>query len=88
MSTKRCVFKEIRGIRLEPKLVSKVNVPNTTEYRLDEIAQSNLFKYKEDDTVKGLYDGVINVNDKTLDAEREAYTSIFAGTDEYGKTVQ
>lgn len=67
------------------KLVSKVNVPNTTEYRLDEIAQSNLFKYKEDDTVKGLYDGVINVNDKTLDAEREAYTSIFAGTDEYGK---
>ena len=67
------------------KLISKVNVPNTTEYRLDDIAQSNLFKYKEDDTVKGNYDGVINVNDKTLDAEREAYTSIFAGTDEYGK---
>ncbi len=67
------------------KLISKVNVPNTTEYRLDDIAQSNLFKYKEDDTVKGNYDGVINVNDKTLGAEREAYTSIFAGTDEYGK---
>lgn len=67
------------------KLISKVNVPNTTGYRLDDIAQSNLFKYKEDDTVKGNYDGVINVNDKTLDAEREAYTSIFAGTDEYGK---
>lgn len=67
------------------KLISKVNAPNTMEYRLDDIAQSNLFKYKEDDTVKGLYDGVINVNDKTLDAEREAYTSIFAGTDEYGK---
>ena len=82
---KEVYSKKIVAYDWSQKLISKVNVPNTTEYRLDDIAQSNLFKYKEDDTVKGNYDGVINVNDKTLDAEREAYTSIFAGTDEYGK---
>lgn len=60
------------------------NKPNMLEYRLNDFAQLNYLRYKEDPTVNGSYDGALQVLDYTLDSERDILTLPFAGTDMAG----
>lgn len=60
------------------------NKPNMLEYRLDDFAQQNYLRYKEDSTVNGSYDGALQVLDYTLESERDILTLPFAGTDMAG----
>lgn len=55
--------------------------PRSLKYTLDNIAQNNRFQYKEDDKVKGDYDGNIQVNDATIDYERDAIKPPFSACD-------
>ena len=58
--------------------------PRSLEYTLNNIAQNNRFRYKEDDSVNGNYDGNIQVNDATIDYERDAITLPFSACDTKG----
>ena len=55
--------------------------PQKISYTLDNFAQHNLFKYKEDDDVKGYYDSEIMVESETLDYERDVIELPFAACD-------
>lgn len=57
------------------------NKPKSMEYTVSDYCQHNHFKWKEDDTVEGDYDGDLTVNNKTLDYEKNAITMPFAATD-------
>lgn len=57
------------------------NKPKSMEYTISDYCQHNHFKWKEDDTVEGDYDGDMTVNNKTLDYEKDAITMPFAATD-------
>ena len=52
--------------------------PRNLQYTLDNIAQNNWFRYKEDDNVMGNYDGNIQVDDATIEYERNAITLPFS----------
>lgn len=52
--------------------------PRNLQYTLDNIAQNNWFRYKEDDNVMGNYDGNIQVDDTTIEYERDAITLPFS----------
>lgn len=52
--------------------------PRNLQYALDNIAQNNWFRYKEDDNVMGNYDGNIQVDDATIEDERDAITLPFS----------
>ena len=52
--------------------------PRSLKYTLDNIAQNNWFRYKEDDNVMGNYDGNIQVDDATIEYERDAITLPFS----------
>lgn len=66
------------------KVCSKLPVFGRTTYKLDDVARNNLFKYKDDDTVYGDYSANIQVDNKTLEYEREAVTLPFAASDQRG----
>lgn len=63
------------------KIVNRKIEPSEIEFRMDDMAQKNYFRYAEDDTVTGDYDSYITVDDKTLEASRDAVTLPFAATD-------
>lgn len=52
--------------------------PRNLQYTIDNIAQNNWFRYKEDDNVMGNYDGNIQVDDATIEYERDAITLPFS----------
>lgn len=58
--------------------------PREIKYVLDNIAQNNWFRYKEDDKVMGSYDGNIQVEDATIEYERDAITLPFSACDTKG----
>lgn len=58
--------------------------PRSLKYTLDNIAQNNWFRYKEDDNVMGNYDGNIQVDDATIEYERDAITLPFSSCDTKG----
>jgi hypothetical protein len=58
------------------------NEPKEISFKVsDNYARNNYYKWKEDDTVKGDYDGDLEVNNKSLDYEKEIITMPFAATD-------
>lgn len=58
------------------------NRPRNLSYTLDDFAQKNHMRWTEDDTVNiTVADGVIFVNDKTLEKDRDAITLPFAASD-------
>ena len=57
------------------------NKPKEMEYKLSEWKQHNRYKWKDDDTVKGDYDGDLRINNETLELERDVFTFPFAATD-------
>lgn len=77
---------ETRAYDWTKKVVAtyRENKPNMLEYRLNDFAQLNYLRYKEDSTVNGSYDGALQVLDYTLDSERDILTLPFAGTDMAG----
>ena len=56
--------------------------PNKIEYKVDNVAQKNLFVYKDDKTVRGNYNGQIVVDDATLEEEKDVAKLPFAASDE------
>ena len=56
-------------------------VAEETSYTPSGWAKKNLYKWKEDATVVGNYDGGIDVDDDTVDEERTVMTFPFAATD-------
>lgn len=65
------------------KLVAKDadNKPREMEYTMDGYAQKTWYKWKEDETVKGNYDGCISISNQLLDASTDAYEFPFAASD-------
>lgn len=57
------------------------NKPRTMNFTLDDWKQNNWYRWKEDDTVTGDYDGNLTIDNKTLDIERDVITFPFAATD-------
>ncbi|MEQ3235766.1 hypothetical protein [Bacteroides cellulosilyticus] len=57
------------------------NKPKTISFSLDGFAQKNIYKWKEDSSVSGSYDGYIYVNDETIEASKDSVTLSFAATD-------
>lgn len=57
------------------------NKPKEMEYAVADYCQHNRFRWKEDDTVEGNYDGDLAVNNKTLDYEKDAITMPFSSGD-------
>lgn len=55
------------------------NRPKVISFSLDGFAQENVYKWKDDD--EGRYDGIIHVDDDTLEDEAEVITIPFAGTE-------
>lgn len=55
------------------------NRPKLLSFSLDGFAQKNIYKWKDDD--EGKNDGIIYVDDKTLDEEEEIMTLPFAASD-------
>lgn len=60
------------------------NKPNKMSYILDNFAQNNRLKWKEDETVVGLFNGVIIVENNTLDLEKDTIMMPFAASDTRG----
>lgn len=57
------------------------NKAKAIEFKLNDYAQRNYYKWKEDDTVIGNYDGVLTIDNDTLDVERTIFEFPFAATD-------
>jgi hypothetical protein len=77
------VFDFSRAVDWSGRLLSVTSRPVAKDnaYSLDGWAQKNWFKWKEDETVLGDYDGSIDVDDETIDVERDIITFPFAATD-------
>lgn len=65
----------------------RTNKPKKLTYTLPDFAQKNYLKYKDDSTVKGDYNGYIQVIDATISEMRDMLTIPFAGTDMAGGTA-
>lgn len=78
-----------KGIALDwtRKVIPSYNndKPKELEYKIDDWAQSNWFRWAEDDRVTGEYDGEITITDATLEATRDIYVFPFAASD--GRSV-
>ena len=57
------------------------NKPESIEYTLSDYAQINYYKWKDDDTVKNNYDGVLKVANNSLDTEKTIMTLPIAASD-------
>lgn len=57
------------------------NKPEEIEFKLEDYAQNNWYRWKEDETVTGDYDGNLQVLNETLDKEQEIIEFPFAATD-------
>lgn len=64
-----------------PFLVADSDEPKSTSYAISTFAQRNWMRYKEDDTVVRNADGVLAIDNQTLDASREMLTLPFAASD-------
>lgn len=60
-------------------------VPSEATFTPSEWCRRNLYKWKEDDTVKGSYDGCLAIDNAALSESRDVITLPFAATD--GNTV-
>ena len=57
------------------------NKPKTISFFLDGFAQKNMYKWKEDDSVSGSYDGYIYVDDETIEVSKDSVTLPLAATE-------
>lgn len=57
------------------------NKPKELSYKLSDYGQNNWYKWKQDDTVVGNYDGDLVVEDGTLEVEKTIFEFPFAASD-------
>lgn len=57
------------------------NKPKAIDFRMDDYAQHNYYKWKADDKVLGDYNGDLAINNDTLDTEKTIFEFPFAATD-------
>lgn len=57
------------------------NKPKEMEFKLSDWKQNNWYRWKEDGTVTGSYDGDLQIGNDTLELERDVITFPFAATD-------
>ena len=57
------------------------NKPKELSYKLSDYGQNNWYKWKQDDTVVGNYDGNLVVEDGTLEVEKTIFEFPFAASD-------
>ena len=60
---------------------AKANKPKGIEFTIDGFAQRNILSYKDDNTVTGSFNGILSVNDETLEYENNMITLPFAASD-------
>lgn len=81
-----------KAVDWSDKLINRRIEPSSIEFHISDMAQKNYFRYKEDDTVLGNYDSFIEIDDDTLDTEKDIVTLPFAGMDKstyiYGGTTE
>lgn len=70
-----------KAVDWSDKLVNRRVEPSDIEFRMSDMAQKNYFRYAEDETVTGDYDGYILVDDKTLEYRKDLITLPFAASD-------
>ena len=77
------VFDWDNAVDWSGRILSPTNRPiaASKDFAVDGWAQRNWFKWKDDDTVKGDYNGSIDIEDQTIDTERDVATFPFAATD-------
>ena len=66
--------------RLVP--MDNTNRPRSQTFSVSDWAQANWYKWKEDELVRGNYDGSINISNKSLDETRDVVTFPFAASDD------
>ena len=57
------------------------NKPKAIDFRMEDYAQHNYYKWKDDDKVLGDYNGDLAINNETLDTEKTIFEFPFAATD-------
>lgn len=57
------------------------NKPKAIDFRMEDYAQHNYYKWKADDKVLGDYNGDLAINNETLDTEKTIFEFPFAATD-------
>lgn len=62
-------------------LIFKHGAPSERSFTYGQYAQNNIFRYASDDTVKTNADGVLGIDNDTLDAEKEVLKLDFAASD-------
>lgn len=77
------LFDWSRAVDWSTMLLSETERPVAlqTEYTINGWAQQNMWRWLEDETVKGNYDGGIDVDNETLEESRDVMTFPFAATD-------
>lgn len=77
------VFDWDNAVDWSGRILSPTNRPiaASKDFAVEGWAQKNWFKWKDDDTVKGDYNGSIDIEDQTIDTERDVVTFPFAATD-------
>lgn len=70
-----------KAVDWSDKLVNRRIEPSDIEFRMSDMAQKNYFRYAEDETVTGDYDGYILVDDKTLEYRKDLITLPFTASD-------
>lgn len=77
------VFDLTRAVNWSDRVMSPTPrpVPADKAFAVDGWAQRNWWRWKEDETVSGNYDGSLDVIDETLETERDVMTFPFAATD-------
>lgn len=76
------VFDHSRAVDWSSKVIQSRMMlgADTTEYKYSDFAQKNWYRWKEDESVLGSYDGCMEIQNETLDAERE-YVFPFCAAD-------
>lgn len=71
------------------RLLSNTTESSNISFSLKDFAQKNWFRWKEDETVQGSYDGNITVDSQVIEYEREAVEMKFAAcdTDYQGRAI-
>lgn len=72
-----------RALNWSKKIVAQTleNKPNEVEYKIGEYAQRNFYRWKQDESVLGYYDGLLEIDNKTLEASKDIFTFPFAASD-------
>lgn len=78
----------VKSLDLTDSLILSNGRPNEKTFTYQSYAQRNNFKYAEDETVKTIADGVIEVESENLSKETDLVSLDFAPSDDFGGKVK